>query len=162
MEWVTDEDIVDQFGGIGDTIGSYTQMIWWSTNRVGCSMVYNPENRESWRYTLICNYASSVVPTSAGNRIGAQIYQRSETPCDSCPNGTTCGATPEYPYLCGKQKPVPTQAPALIKRTFSEGGENFGRSFEIGKPPEEAFSRAEKKGDKVVGYFLLVLLYLVY
>ncbi|KAJ3650034.1 hypothetical protein Zmor_013012 [Zophobas morio] len=138
------EDYVEHFPGAGHGIGHYTQLIWWSADRMGCSMVYNPENKKSWRYTLICNYASTIDPQIAGNLKLGRIYKRTDNPCDSCPNATKCGDTPGYPSLCGKQAPIPTQAPALIKMV----GETDAGTY--------------KKGSKFVMCFPVVVLYLVY
>ncbi|KAJ3653782.1 hypothetical protein Zmor_013016 [Zophobas morio] len=140
---IKNEKYVDKYIGQHGT-GHLTQLVWWSANRLGCSMVYSPESLASWKHTLICNYASFVTPRLAGNVLEQPVYQRTETPCDSCPNATKCGDTPEYPSLCGKQEPIPTDAPGLIRRL----GENRGET--------------NKKGSKIVVYIPIIVFYLVY
>uniref|UniRef100_A0A3Q3WXU0 SCP domain-containing protein n=1 Tax=Mola mola TaxID=94237 RepID=A0A3Q3WXU0_MOLML len=68
----------------GSVCSHYTQMVWASTNRVGCAIRRCPSMNvfgSTWREAtlLVCNYATK------GNWVGEAPY-RSGTPCSVCPS----------------------------------------------------------------------------
>ncbi|XP_043188100.1 venom allergen 5-like [Amphibalanus amphitrite] len=81
-------DVHSLSGGTG--AGHYTQVIWATTEMLGCGWIEHAE-RGGLSFRLYCNYAPH------GNSIGKQVYQAGE-PCSACPQGTTCST--EYPGLC--------------------------------------------------------------
>lgn len=73
-------------------MGHYTQMMWWSSFRVGCGFTMFQEDGW-WKKLYTCNYGPG------GNIILSQMYRRG-SPCSACPAGTSCSL--QYPGLCGK------------------------------------------------------------
>ena len=74
-------------GGTYLGVGHFTQLIWASTEYVGCGyMVYNhPSVRSHDTQYYVCNYGP------AGNYNGRPVYQGGAT-CSACPEGTSCTA----------------------------------------------------------------------
>ena len=72
-------------GGTYLGVGHFTQLIWASTEYVGCGyMVYNhPSVRNHDTQYYVCNYGA------AGNYNGRPVYQGGAT-CSACPEGTSC------------------------------------------------------------------------
>uniref|UniRef100_A0A8D2CR61 Cysteine rich secretory protein 2 n=1 Tax=Sciurus vulgaris TaxID=55149 RepID=A0A8D2CR61_SCIVU len=66
-------------------VGHYTQVVWYSSFRVGCGIAYCP-NQESLKYFYVCQYCP------AGNNMSKKNtpYQQG-TPCASCPNNCENG-----------------------------------------------------------------------
>lgn len=77
-------------------VGHYTQMMWWSSFRVGCGFTMFQEDGW-WKKLYTCNYGPG------GNIILSQMYRRG-SPCSACPAGTSCSL--QYPGLCGGSAPV--------------------------------------------------------
>lgn len=76
-------------------VGHYTQMIWATTEYIGCARVsYRPEKKNRIYQYVVCNYGP------AGNVHERDIYEIG-TPCSKCPSGTNCSET--YPGLCAHQ-----------------------------------------------------------
>nr|XP_053629286.1 uncharacterized protein LOC128686406 isoform X2 [Cherax quadricarinatus] len=71
-------------------LGHYTQMVWFSTDRVGCGYTMYQEGGW-WKKLYTCNYGPG------GNIILDRMYTRG-TPCSSCPTDTSCSS--KYPGLC--------------------------------------------------------------
>lgn len=70
--------------------GHYTQMVWASTDRIGCG--HTSYKSGNWiKKLLVCNYG----PT--GNFIGSPMYEVGN-PCSKCLSGTSCSL--QYPGLC--------------------------------------------------------------
>ncbi|EPB79276.1 SCP-like protein [Ancylostoma ceylanicum] len=63
---------------IGEKIGHYTQMVWGTTEEVGCAIHHCPE-----KTLVVCNYKES------GNWERQQIYKTGEL-CSECPEGYSC------------------------------------------------------------------------
>ena len=72
-------------GGTYLGVGHFTQLIWATTEHVGCGyMVYNhPSVRNHDTQYYVCNYGP------AGNYNGRPVY-RGGAPCSACPSGTSC------------------------------------------------------------------------
>uniref|UniRef100_A0A8C6ACY0 Cysteine rich secretory protein 2 n=1 Tax=Marmota marmota marmota TaxID=9994 RepID=A0A8C6ACY0_MARMA len=66
-------------------VGHYTQLVWYSSFRVGCGVAYCP-NQDSLKYFYVCQYCP------AGNNVSKKNnpYQQG-TPCASCPNNCENG-----------------------------------------------------------------------
>uniref|UniRef100_A0A452QBY5 ShKT domain-containing protein n=1 Tax=Ursus americanus TaxID=9643 RepID=A0A452QBY5_URSAM len=66
-------------------VGHYTQLVWYSSYRVGCGIAYCP-NQESLKYYYVCQYCP------AGNNVSKKNtpYQQG-TPCASCPGNCDNG-----------------------------------------------------------------------
>ncbi|XP_053458673.1 cysteine-rich secretory protein 2-like [Nycticebus coucang] len=66
-------------------VGHYTQLVWYSSFRVGCGIAYCP-NQESLKYYYVCHYCP------AGNNLSKKNtpYQQG-TPCASCPDNCDKG-----------------------------------------------------------------------
>ncbi|XP_040839451.1 cysteine-rich secretory protein 2 [Ochotona curzoniae] len=84
--------------------GHYTQLVWYSSYRVGCAIAFCP-NQENFKYYYVCQYCP------AGNNVNKKStpYQQG-IPCASCPghcdNGL-CTNSCEYEDLlsnCGSLK----------------------------------------------------------
>ncbi|XP_057555365.1 cysteine-rich secretory protein 3-like [Hippopotamus amphibius kiboko] len=60
-------------------VGHYTQLVWYSSYRIGCAVAYCP-NQPNLKYFYVCQYCP------AGNIVGREHvpYQKG-TPCGSCP-----------------------------------------------------------------------------
>ena len=72
-----DEGIPESDGGQSGT--DHNQVVWASTEEVGCGLVYFKER--DWYITLVvCNYAV------AGNLVGMTNYKEGKA-CTSCPSG---------------------------------------------------------------------------
>nr|XP_053629285.1 uncharacterized protein LOC128686406 isoform X1 [Cherax quadricarinatus] len=103
-------------------LGHYTQMVWFSTDRVGCGYTMYQEGGW-WKKLYTCNYGPG------GNIILDRMYTRG-TPCSSCPTDTSCSS--KYPGLCknstdSKQTETPEPATTstttpLPDKTDTEGG----------------------------------------
>ncbi|XP_067913797.1 peptidase inhibitor 16-like isoform X2 [Heterodontus francisci] len=80
----------------GKMCGHYTQVVWATTDKVGCAThfcdkVHGLENKNL--SVLVCNYAPP------GNYVGTQPYKRGK-PCSECPAGYQC-----IDKLCSPKKP---------------------------------------------------------
>uniref|UniRef100_A0A673TY74 Cysteine rich secretory protein 2 n=1 Tax=Suricata suricatta TaxID=37032 RepID=A0A673TY74_SURSU len=66
-------------------VGHYTQVVWYSSYRVGCGMAYCP-NQRSLKYYYVCQYCP------AGNNVSKKNtpYQQG-APCASCPGNCENG-----------------------------------------------------------------------
>ncbi|XP_068225153.1 uncharacterized protein [Palaemon carinicauda] len=80
-------------------VGHYTQMVWGSTQYVGCGFIQYQDGSFTQNFH-VCNYGA------AGNFIGRSIYDIGR-PCSKCPSGTVCSNI--YPGLCS---PTPDDSPA--------------------------------------------------
>lgn len=92
--------------------GHYTQMLWWSTYKIGCGFIMFKEGKW-WKKLYTCNYGP------AGNIIFSTMYSKG-SPCSSCPEGTTCSV--QYPGLCQGSRfrsSVPTNQVLLRRTGFS-------------------------------------------
>ncbi|XP_071550655.1 uncharacterized protein [Panulirus ornatus] len=91
--------------------GHYTQMLWWSTYKIGCGFIMFKEGRW-WKKLYTCNYGP------AGNIIFSTMYSKG-SPCSSCPDGTSCSV--RYPGLCRSRfrSSVPTNQVLLRRTGFS-------------------------------------------
>ncbi|XP_071550654.1 uncharacterized protein [Panulirus ornatus] len=92
--------------------GHYTQMLWWSTYKIGCGFIMFKEGRW-WKKLYTCNYGP------AGNIIFSTMYSKG-SPCSSCPDGTSCSV--RYPGLCQGSRfrsSVPTNQVLLRRTGFS-------------------------------------------
>ncbi|XP_070803600.1 GLIPR1-like protein 1 isoform X1 [Pituophis catenifer annectens] len=65
--------------------GHYTQVVWATSHKVGCAVVYcrYMDGKEKNNNILVCNYAP------AGNYRGVRPYKEGK-PCSNCPKGDTC------------------------------------------------------------------------
>ncbi|XP_036173575.1 cysteine-rich secretory protein 3-like [Myotis myotis] len=87
-------------------VGHYTQVVWYSSYRVGCGIAYCPKER-SLKYFYVCQYCPS------GNIVGRSLtpYLKG-TPCASCPdhcdNGL-CTNTCEYDDMYSNCKDLKSQ-----------------------------------------------------
>ncbi|NP_001172049.1 cysteine-rich secretory protein 2 precursor [Ovis aries] len=77
-------------------VGHHTQLVWYSSFRVGCGIAYCP-NQESLKYYYVCQYCP------AGNNVSKKNtpYQQG-APCGSCPDNCDnglCTNTCEYEDL---------------------------------------------------------------
>lgn len=90
--------------------GHYSQVIWASTNRVGCGFTQYKDG-SSQTNLYVCNYGP------AGNFISSAAY-RSGSPCSQCPTGTACSAV--YANLCGKLVSLTnSRLPLIARQTFN-------------------------------------------
>ncbi|KAF6113299.1 cysteine rich secretory protein 2 [Phyllostomus discolor] len=66
-------------------VGHYTQVVWYSSYRVGCGVAFCP-NQDSLKYYYVCQYCP------AGNNVSKKNtpYQQG-TPCASCPGNCDNG-----------------------------------------------------------------------
>ncbi|XP_051008533.1 cysteine-rich secretory protein 2-like [Acomys russatus] len=66
-------------------VGHYTQIVWYSSFKVGCGVAYCP-NQDTLKYFYVCQYCP------AGNNVMKKTtpYQQGE-PCASCPNNCENG-----------------------------------------------------------------------
>ncbi|XP_059555638.1 cysteine-rich secretory protein 2-like [Myotis daubentonii] len=99
----------------GAVVGHYTQLVWYSSYRLGCGIAYCP-NQESLKYFYVCHYCP------AGNNVSKKStpYQQGE-PCASCPNNCNnglCTNSCEYEDLlsnCGSLKTTAGCGHELLK-----------------------------------------------
>ncbi|XP_071550651.1 uncharacterized protein [Panulirus ornatus] len=102
--------------------GHYTQMLWWSTYKIGCGFIMFKEGRW-WKKLYTCNYGP------AGNIIFSTMYSKG-SPCSSCPDGTSCSV--RYPGLCqsveasgvGPRRLTTTTTTTTTKPFPNNGGSN--------------------------------------
>ncbi|XP_036270836.1 cysteine-rich secretory protein 2 [Pipistrellus kuhlii] len=88
-------------------VGHYTQLVWYSSYRVGCGIAYCP-NQENLKYYYVCHYCP------AGNNVSKKNtpYQQG-TPCASCPtscNNGLCTNSCEYEDLLSNCDSLKTTA----------------------------------------------------
>ncbi|XP_006765776.1 PREDICTED: cysteine-rich secretory protein 2 [Myotis davidii] len=96
-------------------VGHYTQLVWYSSYRLGCGVAYCP-NQESLKYFYVCHYCP------AGNNVSKKNtpYQQGE-PCASCPNNCNnglCTNSCQYEDLlsnCGSLKTTAGCGHELLK-----------------------------------------------
>ncbi|RCN33191.1 SCP-like protein [Ancylostoma caninum] len=72
------QKLLDQAEKIGEKIGHYTQMVWGTTEYIGCGIHNCPEQT-----LVVCNYKEP------GNWKRQQIY-KTGVPCSECPEGYSC------------------------------------------------------------------------
>ncbi|XP_047475100.1 uncharacterized protein LOC125029251 [Penaeus chinensis] len=125
-------------------VGHYTQMLWWSSYRVGCGYTMFQEDGW-WKKLYTCNYGPG------GNIILSQMY-RPGSPCSACPAGTSCSL--QYPGLCGpaaasafatnqvfqQRTGPPAVRPNFFPQFFAHNQEAEQQEFE---PAETEFEPAE-------------------
>lgn len=70
--------------------GHYSQLVWASTDRIGCGVTQFRKGRFDARL-YVCNYGTT------GNIIRRPVYRQGPA-CSSCPCGTECSH--DYPGLC--------------------------------------------------------------
>lgn len=107
----------------GYSYGHFTEVIWPSINLIGCVRFYTEKPLKdgfkeidlAFKYSVICNYASTFRNDSLVNESNVPLYKRGE-PCTACRENTKC-VNGEYPSLCGKIEPVPTDPPFNIPDT---------------------------------------------
>lgn len=89
-----DTSLVDKYDKSGDSAGSYCQMVWANTRKVGCGFAAQEKDLDN-QYKMVCNY----VPTGLVN--GLEVYHKG-IPCTKCPEGTFCSFS--VPGLCTNNK----------------------------------------------------------
>ncbi|XP_006881982.1 PREDICTED: cysteine-rich secretory protein 2 [Elephantulus edwardii] len=76
--------------GVGPTtsnsvVGHYTQLVWYSSFRIGCGIAFCP-NQEEFKYFYVCHYCP------AGNNVNQKHFPYKEGPlCASCPGNCENG-----------------------------------------------------------------------
>ncbi|RZB40857.1 venom allergen 5-like [Asbolus verrucosus] len=121
IEFVADpENLVESYhpkkhSKEGKTIEHFTQLVWSTTTRIGCTRLWFPNNPKNatFRFSIICNYAGG----EGANMISRPVYLSGES-CSRCPPGATCND--RYMNLCGEIEPIPTDEP------FNKDGEGGG------------------------------------
>lgn len=75
----------------GHVVGHFTQLVWATSDRLGCGYIDFPRDNDWNVVHLFCNYVTG------GNVLGKPLYKQGE-PCSECPIGTVCSHV--YEGLC--------------------------------------------------------------
>ncbi|VDM25389.1 unnamed protein product [Hydatigera taeniaeformis] len=91
--------------------GHYTQMIWATTDKVGCAMRQCDGLRSDWdnpQYLIVCQYSPG------GNYVGQKPYEYGPS-CSKCPRGHSC-----YRNQCIKQPTCNRVHPTLKLKNYKD------------------------------------------
>ncbi|XP_068122066.1 peptidase inhibitor 16-like isoform X2 [Hyperolius riggenbachi] len=125
----------------GQMCGHYTQVVWASTERVGCGQKFCEKVdgfEDGNMYLLVCNYEPP------GNFEGQRPYE-SGPPCSACPPSHPCQGT-----LCVAEKESSTDLPEATSQLASGTTEAASDTAEQSTASELAVGTTEWSPDKLL------------